>query len=602
MPTAAECVEQIDTQVYRLLYLPPGPGGAPGSSTAGSRPAAPGEPPAASAVEWEAGAPEGDYHPPGHVARALYHWLLPSSGCGPSIDPATAVTRLRGAYPSEAEVLAIVGFATAAARVAPELDTRAEHIRRAFGVSREFVTRLWAAVDEFTKAAATRGQEVSARRYLSDPPKPLFDVIVAAAAAAARRRTPLTGLSAPAYQHPADQAFQTQLAGIPVISRLVEWFASYSGRAGRLSVQGRGFEVTEGAVPVVYKAFRAAADALGLAELPPLFMSNQGFTPGVGGVVSAETFGVDEPYISISQGAAGALDPAELTFLLGRELGHIQARHVSFRGLARWLAKGVDTAAVITAGLVSPLTDATVRPVLAAYFRATALTADRAGLLAVQSREAALRVMCKQSGFPFRDAANLKTRAIIEQAVRRRARLGESLVSRLFDVGSQYAIEEPMVVDRVAALLDWMDDGGYPEVLQATPGQLKAMAARRDADSKMQALTDTAVRALTDWAVERFAQPKPVVGPAVRRMVYEQVRPDTSIAPVLRLELVVTRRGVNDLTYELAALFADQGKAIIATMALDVPPGWDAAPHGIRQDVIRHGGKTHVRLLFPIPG
>jgi hypothetical protein len=497
-------------------------------------------------------------------------------------------------------VLAIVGFAAAAARPAPELDAKVDLIRRAFGVSSAFVARLGADVDELKKAAAIRGQDVSARRYLSEPPRPLFDAIVTAVAAATRRRTPLPGLSAPAYQHPADQAFQTQLAGIPVVSKLVEWFASYSGRAGRLSVQGRGFEVTEGAVPVVYKAFRTAAEALAVTELPPLFMSNQGFTPGVGGVVTAETFGVDEPYISISQGAASALDPAELTFLLGRELGHIQSRHVSFRELARWLAKGVDTAAAITAGLAAPLTDATIRPVLAAYFRATALTADRAGLLAVQSREAALRVMCKQSGFPFRDAANMKTRAIIEQAVRRRACLGESLVSRLFDVGSQYAIEEPMVVDRVAALLDWMDDGGYAEVLQATPCHLKAMAARRDADSMMQTLTDTAMRTLTDWAAERFARPKSAVGPAIRRMVYEQVQPDAATAPLLRVELVVNRRGANDIGYELAALFADQGKAKLATLPLDIPSGWDAAPGGIRQDVIRHGGKKHVRLLFPV--
>jgi hypothetical protein len=353
---------------------------------------------------------------------------------------------------------------------------------------------------------------------------------------------------------------------------------------------------------VVYKAFRTAADTLGIANLPPLFMSNQGFTPGVGGLVSAETFGVDDPYIVIGQGSASVLDSVELAFLLGRELGHIQAMHVSFRGLAKFLVKGVNTATAITAGLAAPLADATVRPLLAAYFRSTALTADRAGLLAAQSREAALRVMCKQSGFPLRDASTLKTRTIIEQAIRRRADLGESLVSRLYDASGRYSIEEPMVVDRVAALLEWIDEGGYSEVLQATPSQLKAIAVRRDADSKMQSLTEMAIRALTDWAAERFTQPKSAVGPVVRRMVYEQVRPDNSVAPLLRLELVVNRLGVNELTYELAALFADQGKAKLATLLLDVLPGWDDAPSGIRQDVIRHGGKTLVRLLFPATG
>jgi hypothetical protein len=299
------------------------------------------------------------------------------------------------------------------------------------------------------------------------------------------------------------------------------------------------------------------------------------------------------------------LDAPELMFLLGRELGHVQSDHVKFRSLARWLNSTANAAGMVTMGLSKLLSNVTLRPLLALYYRRTAYTADRAGLLACQSREVALRVLMKKSGFPMRNYHEMKTRAVIEQALRHQNETGGSALDRAISLGQQYNLADPWVVDRAWELLGWLDDG-YSEVLEASGAQRRAMAARRTADSIMQDLLDGALRATTDWATGRFGGRRSAVGTALRRMVYEHVPPTgTPLEPILRLELTVTKLSASKLEYEMVVLFDETGRARRGTgsaqrarITFDFPTGWDDAPAEIRGDFIRFGTKV-VRLLYP---
>src|SRR5690606_4074639 len=164
-------------------------------------------------------------------------------------------------------------------------------------------------------------------------------------------------------------------------------FGLFGERPIRLAFQANAVRVSERQFPEVHRLYSDVLETLDAPERYPLFISQ---TP----VVNAGAYGMDKPFFILNSGAIRLLDHEnELRYLLGHEVGHVLSGHVLYRTMMVILIQ--------LAQLGFPIIGLAARAVLMAlleWSRKAELSADRAGLLAVQDPEAAMRSMMKLAG------------------------------------------------------------------------------------------------------------------------------------------------------------------------------------------------------------
>lgn len=119
---------------------------------------------------------------------------------------------------------------------------------------------------------------------------------------------------------------------------------------------------------------RHSANLFSLDVLPELFVIDIGQP-------TAFTFGSEnQAYVVIDASAVTLLSNPELTALISHELGHIKSGHMLYHTLAELLGGGISfSASYLGLGILS----LPVRLALLSWHRQSEVTADRAGLLAV---------------------------------------------------------------------------------------------------------------------------------------------------------------------------------------------------------------------------
>ena len=202
---------------------------------------------------------------------------------------------------------------------------------------------------------------------------------------------------APAIQHPLDRAYLKKIEGMPFLPNIMGWVVDRQREEAEAMLAGDGFLVTESALPAAWEPFRDACRALTLdpAEFQ-FFVENTG-------AVNAYTTGSAMPVVVATSGLVNAFSRAELTFVLGHELGHYVCGHVRCHSLARFLTDASEGIGRIAGGLAQIGTwigASSIRPLLMSWSRYSELSADRAGLLACRDFDAACGAFLKMGGFP----------------------------------------------------------------------------------------------------------------------------------------------------------------------------------------------------------
>lgn len=174
----------------------------------------------------------------------------------------------------------------------------------------------------------------------------------------------------------------------------------------QVQLLGSSVRASETQFPRVLRLVRYCERVL---HLPPaeVFVTN---SPEV----KARTFSAaSEAYLVVTTGAEGLLDDDELLFVVGRQLGHVKARHVLFMTVA----KALSTALRGLPGLGSPLASA-ANYLLVPWERRANLTADRAGLICCQDLSIAARALLKLYGGSSRTAQVVNVAEFVAQAQR----------------------------------------------------------------------------------------------------------------------------------------------------------------------------------------
>jgi Zn-dependent protease with chaperone function len=261
----------------------------------------------------------------------------------------------------------------------------------------------------------------------------------------------LTEIDPSAWEHPADRAALAALRRIPVFDDVLrKVFGLFGEKPIRLAFQANAVRVGPRQFPRIHERYVEVLRTLDAPEHYELFVSQ---TP----IVNAGAYGMDKPFIVLNSGAVRLLDDNELTYLLGHEVGHVLSGHVLYRTMTVLLLQ--------LAQMGFPVVGIAARIVLVALLewnRKAELSADRAGLLALQHTEQTLHALMTMAGGGYPEETNLND--FLVQADQYRE--GGDAADLVFKVLNLLGSTHPFHVLRAAELRDWVEAGEYDRVLR----------------------------------------------------------------------------------------------------------------------------------------
>lgn len=263
-------------------------------------------------------------------------------------------------------------------------------------------------------------------------------------------RVPLPGIHPTAYEHPADRAALSALRKIPGFDVVLRKLIGFVGeRSVRYLHLANAVRVGPNQFPKLHRVYSECVRTLDVHPVPELFVSQ---TP----LVNAGALGVDRPFIVVNSGMVELMDEDELRFTLGHELGHILSDHALYKTMLGLLLQiSLSRLSIAAWGLVGIIS------ALKEWDRKSELTADRAGLLAVQDAEAAFRVHMKLAGGAR--VQEMSVDAFLEQS--RDYEQGGSAVDGVFKLLNLLGHTHPFPVTRLRELKHWIDSGDYGRIL-----------------------------------------------------------------------------------------------------------------------------------------
>lgn len=306
------------------------------------------------------------------------------------------------------------------------------------------------------------------------------------------------------WEHPADRAALMAVRRVPVFDEVLKTiFGLFGEKPIRLSFQSNAVRVGPRQFPAIWRHYLEVCETLDVAEPYDLFLTQ---TP----LVNAGAYGMDRPFIVLNSGAIRVLGRDETTYLLGHELGHILSGHVLYRTMTVLLLQ--------LAQLGFPVVGLAARAILVGLLewqRKSELSADRAGLLALQDPQATLHTFMTLAGGGEPHETDLTE--FLRQADEYRA--GGDAADIVFKVLNLLGTTHPFHVLRAAELRDWIEAGAYDRVLRGeyrlrTDGpapyredlRAAASAYREDAQGLARQFTD-ALRTTRDRFAEGFRRP-----------------------------------------------------------------------------------------------
>jgi len=169
-----------------------------------------------------------------------------------------------------------------------------------------------------------------------------------------------------------------------------------------------GVEVTSKQFAELHVLVTDCARILHLEKVPRVFLAERTQFPAV-------TENYSEPVVILQSSILDSFkEPAELRFLIGRELGHVKARHTRWHTLVRRTKTFADRFSL----LGDATTCAPLLPLLR-WTRECETTADNAGLICAQNLKMAERVLVRvATGIDDKSASGINIDAFLRQSER----------------------------------------------------------------------------------------------------------------------------------------------------------------------------------------
>lgn len=252
----------------------------------------------------------------------------------------------------------------------------------------------------------------------------------------------LTGLNHQQYEHPFDKKALQALENTPGLNAVGNFITKHTiEKIFTVQYTGSNLKVTKDNYPRIYEYLEYACEILDM-KMPELYIQ-------WGYEINAFTVGSENPIIVLNSGLIDLCDDDEIMFIIGHELGHIKSNHMLYHMMAKVINFAIEA---IPGGNVIA---APLKYALYYWDRMSEFTADRAGLLCCQNKDAAMRIFMKMAGMPIKEFNQMNYEAFIQQASDFKM-LDEDGMSKLIKFVSIADATHPWTVMRASELLNWM--------------------------------------------------------------------------------------------------------------------------------------------------
>ncbi len=262
----------------------------------------------------------------------------------------------------------------------------------------------------------------------------------------------LPGISPRAWEHPADRAALAAFKAIPGADVVVRKFVGLTQeKALKLLMLASAARVTEKQYPAVNRLVTRTLEIFDVKERPDVYVSQNPF-------FNAGAYGVDRPFIVLNSALVDMLDEGELAYIVGHELGHVFSGHALYKTIL-WYLMNISSIALAQ----FPLANLILYGVLIAlheWDRKSELSADRAGMLAVQDGRSPYTALMKSAG--GRSIGDMDMEEFFKQAAEYDA-AGDALDS-IYKLLNTLGQSHPFPVVRVAELKVW-EKAGYQDIM-----------------------------------------------------------------------------------------------------------------------------------------
>jgi Zn-dependent protease with chaperone function len=264
----------------------------------------------------------------------------------------------------------------------------------------------------------------------------------------------LVGISAKAYEHPADRAATAALKSIPVLDSAVRKLIELRyERALRQVFLAGSIKLGPDQLPDIWALYENALATLDLPQTYDLYLTQFPIT-------NAAAIGSGKPMLLLTSQTVELLEPDELSAVLAHELGHVLSDHVLYWTALEILLRFPFFRIPVIAGL--PLV--ALRSALLEWARAAELSCDRAATLVTRDPLIVCRTLMVLAGGAT--SRRLSLDAFLRQATEYHE--WESGVDRARRFFIEFGQTHDFPVRRVAELMKWVRSGDYDRIIGGT--------------------------------------------------------------------------------------------------------------------------------------
>lgn len=266
----------------------------------------------------------------------------------------------------------------------------------------------------------------------------------------------LVGLKSETYEHPFDREALDKLKKVPGVDKVTNFLLNWTFVNWHLiELQGSHFRITRESCPELYSLIKEVEETLDITDRPKTYTK-------WGYAINGYTTGTkDNTLMMLNSGAVDLLTDNQLKYIVGHEMGHIKSDHVLYHMMAEFLPT------IISLIPGANILTAPIQLALLYWQRMSELTADRAGLLACQDKEAALEAIVKAAGLPLKYFDNINEDAFLKQA-EEFAKMHEGFLTGAMVNLKIMTSTHPWTVYRAAELVKWINSGEYDRILSGT--------------------------------------------------------------------------------------------------------------------------------------
>jgi Zn-dependent protease with chaperone function len=263
------------------------------------------------------------------------------------------------------------------------------------------------------------------------------------------------GLRAADFMHPWDVKATAALKAVPGFDKVIAKIIEYSfERVYYLQNVADNVRVTDKMFPKLNRYLEWGCKILDVPK-PEFYVA-------LDPAYNAYTYGHTKPFIVMTSSLLDLLDEQEKMFVICHELGHIKCEHVLYTLVAENLAVLIEMFGKMTLGLGAILGAGLALPLLD-WYRKAELSADRAGLLAVQDPQVAVRTFMKLAGGAESLIGDMDEQEFLRQ-IRAYEDRDASNLDRVYKLLLTITRTHPFPIMRAKHLDAWITDGGFGQV------------------------------------------------------------------------------------------------------------------------------------------